>query len=88
MIELYPGLFVGDQSTCLGGFDGLSVVHACKSPAINRPSAIGVALPHDDRCYLALETPYDLFLNLDDPPTPLFRLERAAPPAPQAQDTR
>jgi hypothetical protein len=24
MIELHPRLFVGDQSTCLGGFDGLA----------------------------------------------------------------
>jgi hypothetical protein len=27
MIELYPGLCVGDQSACTLGFDGFAVVH-------------------------------------------------------------
>ena len=75
MIELHPRLFVGDQSTCLQGFDGLAVVHACKSPCHQQAVGYRVALPGDHRYYLALETPYELYLNLIDPPTPLFRVE-------------
>jgi hypothetical protein len=75
MIELHPRLFVGDQSTCLEGVDGFAVVHACKSPCHQEAVGYRVALPQDDRYYLALETPYDLYLNLIDPPTPLFRVE-------------
>ena len=74
MIELHPRLFVGDQSTCLEGFDGFAVVHAWKSPCHQQAVGYRVALPHDDRYYLALETPHNLYLNLIDPPTPLFRV--------------
>lgn len=75
MIELHPGLFVGDQSTCLQGFDGFAVVHAFKSPCHQQAVGYRVALPHDHPYYLALETEYDLYLNLIDPPTPLFQVE-------------
>jgi predicted protein tyrosine phosphatase len=41
----------------------------------SRPYSYRVALPHDDRYYLAFEDIYNLYLNLIDPPTPLFRVE-------------
>ena len=75
MIEVHPRLFVGDQSTCTRGFNSFAVVHACKSPCHQQAVGYRVALPHDDRYYLALEDVYDLYLNLIDPPTPLFRVE-------------
>jgi hypothetical protein len=75
MIELYPGLCVGDQSACTLGFDGFAVVHACMSPCHQRAVGYRVALPYDERYYLALETVYDLFLNLIGPPTPLFKVD-------------
>jgi hypothetical protein len=46
-----------------------------RRPAIKQAVGYRVALPHDSRYYLALEMPYDLYLNLIDPPTPLFRVE-------------
>jgi len=75
MIELHPRLFVGDQSTCLQRFEGFAVVHAYKSPCHQRAVGYRQALPHDDPYYLALETEYDLYLNLIDPPTPLFQVD-------------
>jgi protein-tyrosine phosphatase len=75
MIELYPRLYVGDQSTCLQGFDGLAVVHACKSPCHQRAVDYRLSLPPDHRHYLAFENLHNLYLNLIDPPTPLFRVE-------------
>jgi hypothetical protein len=68
-------LYVGDQSTCAPGYDGFAVVHACKSPRHQRAVDYRGNLPPDDWYYLALETEYDLYLNLIDPPTPLFRVE-------------
>ncbi len=59
----------------MGGFDGCAVVHACKSPCHQEAIGYRGTLPVDDRSYLALETPHNLYLNLIDPPTPLFRVE-------------
>jgi hypothetical protein len=75
VIELHPRLYVGDQSDCTPGFYQFAVVHACKSPCHQQAVGYREPMPHDSRYYLALETPYDLFLNLIDPPTPLFRVE-------------
>jgi hypothetical protein len=75
MIEIYPRLYIGDQSTCLGGFNGLAVVHACKSPCHQEAVGYRGNLPPDARSYLALETEHNLYLNLIDPPTPLFQVD-------------
>jgi hypothetical protein len=75
MLELHPRLYIGDQSDCTPGFPHFAVVHACKAPCHQQAVGYRVALPHDSRYYLALEMPYDLYLNLIDPPTPLFRVE-------------
>jgi hypothetical protein len=75
MIELYTSLYVGDQSTCAPGYDGLAVVHACKSPCHQAAMGYRVASHHDERYYLAFRGLHNLYLNLIGPPTPLFRVE-------------
>jgi hypothetical protein len=75
MIELHPRLFVGDQSTCLQEFEGLVVVHACKSPCHQWAVGYRGSLPPDHEFYLAMEDVRDLYLNLIDPPTPLFKVD-------------
>ena len=73
--EVYPRIFVGGQSACRAGSGDHAVVHACKSPC--HQSAVGYrgSLPAEDPHYLALAGDNDLWLNLIDPPVPLFQAE-------------
>lgn len=75
MIEVYPRLNVGDEMSCRAGSPELAVVHACKSPCHQRAVGYHGNLPALHQHYLSLERRDDLFLNLIDPPKPLFRLE-------------
>lgn len=72
MIELLPGLAIGSLEDCRRATAEWSVVHACKFPC------------HHGRCgqpkrgerhFFSDETPGELFLNIIDPPTPLFSIE-------------
>ncbi len=75
MIRLRDNLFVGTESDCRRGDKSWAVVHACKHPC--HVSAVGYSgnLPQSHPSYLVLELGDDLFLNMIDPPVPLFRLE-------------
>lgn len=69
-------LSYGGQTTCKPCKAGQAIVHACKEPCHRR--AVGYAAkslasthPH----YLAHRQGADLYLNLIDPPVPLFKRE-------------
>lgn len=69
-------LSYGGQSSCKAHVPSRAVVHACKEPC--HRNAIGykaksLAPTHPN--YLAHRREMDLFLNLIDPPVPLFRRE-------------
>ncbi|WP_072377327.1 hypothetical protein [Hyphomicrobium sp. NDB2Meth4] len=69
-------LSYGGQDTCKAHPPDQAVVHACKEPC--HRSAVGytaksLAPAHPN--YLAHRTKTDLYLNLIDPPVPLFKLE-------------
>lgn len=68
-------LFLGSLSTCRAGSGQLAVVHACKTPCHQRAAGYTGSLPGHHPHYLALRQPFDLYLNLIDPPVPLFQLE-------------
>ena len=69
MIEVQNGLHVGKEADCRVGDHEWAVVHACKSPCHQRSvGCLSRSYPH----YLALEQGTDLYLNLIDPPKPLF----------------
>lgn len=72
---MYERLHVGSESDCGRAADGWAVVHACKSPC--HQSAVGYrkSLPKSHENYLILEKDRDLYMNLIDPPVPLFMLE-------------
>lgn len=53
--------------------DGRAVVHACKAPCHQDAVGYTGTLPHDHEQYLALEDETHLYLNLIDPPRPLFK---------------
>jgi hypothetical protein len=75
MHRIHDSLFIGDLSTCRPGSEQLAVIHACKSPCHQRAVEYAGTLPRHHPHYLALVRPYDLYLNLIDPPVPLFQLE-------------
>lgn len=75
MHPIAPMLFIGDASACRPGSPDLAVVHACKFPCHQRAVGYTGSLTHDHPHYLALHQPHDLYLNLIDPPVPLFQLE-------------
>ncbi len=74
MVKLQERLFIGGETSCRAGGGDLAVVHACKSPC--HQSAVGYrgSLPSHHPHYLVLRRGFDLFLNMIDPPQPLFKL--------------
>ena len=78
MFETYERVYIGGNAACRAGTDGLAVVHACKSPCHQRAVGYRGSLPHQHPHYLTLIRNEDLFLNLIDPPIPLFQLESFA----------
>lgn len=70
-----PALYVGDSAACRPGGLDLSVVHACKAPCHQLAVGYRGSLPADHEHYLVLRRPHELFLNLIDPPVPLFKRE-------------
>lgn len=76
--EVYERILIGDEKDCAVGLalqPGEAMVHACKSPCHQRAVGYKKSLSPDHLNYLHLEYPNDLFLNLIDPPLPLFKLQ-------------
>jgi len=75
MQQVYDRLFVGDLSDCSTTRVGWAVIHACKSPCHQFAVGYRGSLTADHPNYLVLERGDDLFLNMIDPPFPLFKME-------------
>lgn len=75
MIKVHERLYIGDGTACRPGLATLSVVHACKTPCHQRAVGYTGSLSPAHPNYLVLRTPCDLFLNIIDPPVPLFKIE-------------
>ncbi|USD22149.1 hypothetical protein MJO52_03160 [Microbulbifer variabilis] len=73
MQEVYERVFVTNDMSCIRGNGDVAVVHACKSPCHQGRVGYRGKLPSDHPNYLVLEDEYDLFLNIIDPPVPLFK---------------
>jgi protein-tyrosine phosphatase len=74
MIEVYLNLFVGNDRECFRGeTNEWAVVHACKSPCHQNTVGYKGSLPSSHPNYLIYEKPNHLFLNIIDPPVPLFQ---------------
>lgn len=75
IITISTRLSYGDiNSCCHSPVPGRAVVHACKEPC--HRYALGYTaktLASDHQHYLAKRTPSALYLNLIDPPVPLFQ---------------
>jgi len=75
MIKVYDRLYVGAEDSCIPGTDTLAVVHACKSPCHQTRVGYRGSLDRNHPSYLAVQDSHDLFLNIIDPPIPLFMAE-------------
>ncbi len=75
MRQIHERLFVADEGSCRAGSAELAVVHACKSPCHQRAVGYKGSLSAQHPNYLVLRHPYDLYLNIIDPPVPLFKIE-------------
>jgi predicted protein tyrosine phosphatase len=72
MIKISNRLFIGSQGDCVPLDNSWVTVHACKTPCHQMALRYQGNLPSDHPHYLALEQGSDLYLNMIDPPTPLF----------------
>lgn len=79
LIHVTDHLSFGDIEACASAPDNAAIVHACKDPCHRRACAYSErTLPKDHPHYLALERGHHLYLNLIDPPVPLFQKESFA----------
>ena len=71
MIWITPTLSIGDDADCHVPHADEAVVHGCKSPCYLQ--AAGGQKRKDDPKYLGVEAGPELWLNLIDPPRPLYQ---------------
>jgi len=72
MQEVYERVWVANDQYCRKGGGEWAIIHACKSPCHQRAVGYQGSLPNTHVNYLALCEDQDLFLNIIDPPRPLF----------------
>ena len=72
MQNVYDRLYIGSLLDCFHQNEGWATVHACKSPCHQRAVGYQGSLPKSDPHYLIFERPQNLYLNMIDPPGPLF----------------
>lgn len=76
--QITDRLFYGADGACRHQADGsIAVIHACKTCHAQRLRYAG-SLPSTHPNYLAWSGDHHLYLNLVDPPKPLFKLESFA----------
>ena len=82
LTQIIDGLWIGDIEECpIEGTpnDGaplwIGILHACKAPCHQRYVGYKGSLPPTHREYLWADGDADLYLNLIDPPVPLFKRE-------------
>jgi len=75
MIQVFDRVYIGKDDECFTSRNGWVTVHACKSPCHQGAVGYKGSLPAMHPNYLVLEAENNLFLNLIDPPLPLFKKE-------------
>ena len=73
-MKLTDNLFIGDDTFCQPGGSNIAVVHGCKT-CHQRILNYKGSLPNTHAYYLVYPQPYNLYLNLIDPPVPLFKID-------------
>jgi len=73
--QVHERIFVGNDADCrVAQRADLTIAHGCKTCHQAELKYFGKLLPTDIN-YLAVERDNNLFMNLIDPPVPLFKLE-------------
>lgn len=72
MISIIDKLYIGSETDCLNKNNKWAIIHACKYPCYE--NKLLEIQPHNSN-YLKIEEPNNLYLNIIDPPYPLFKLE-------------
>lgn len=75
MIRVHERVSVGDERDCSDAPESRAYVHACKSPCHQRAVGYRGSLSPAHPSYLVHRRGEHLYLNLIDPPGPLFKLE-------------
>lgn len=70
--QVANNLYFADMEVCESPPAGWAVVHACKDPCHKRAVGYEKALPRYHRDYFAKVDGQHLYLNMIDPPLPLF----------------
>lgn len=70
-----PGLYFGDREAGHRAAPDAAVVHACKDPCHKNAVRYSGQLDSGHPNYLSLERGTHLYLNMVDPPVPLFKHE-------------
>jgi len=74
MFQVHPNLFVGSENECFYILrEDWAVIHACKSPCHQNAVGYRGNLSPRHPNYLTFEVGNHLFLNMIDPPQPLFK---------------
>lgn len=74
MEEIFERLYISNESYCRNGDEEWTVVHACKHPCHQKAVGYTGNLSKNHPFYLDKEDDQDLYLNIIDPPVPLFML--------------
>lgn len=72
MDTVHERVLVASEMACRVSGEHVAVVHACKSPCHQRAVGYTGSLPKAHPNYLWLRRKSDLYLNMIDPPIPLF----------------
>jgi hypothetical protein len=75
MRQVRDRLWVGNLHDCEDAASDWAVVHACKDPCHKLAVGYSGSLPDNHEHYLAYHSGRHLFLNMIDPPVPLFKAE-------------
>lgn len=74
LFEVSPHLYIGSENECsFSNSKEWALIHACKSPCHQRVLGYTGSLPSTHPNYLVYEIENHLFLNMIDPPQPLFK---------------
>ncbi len=73
-VKIYNRLYIGSDNECFTKRDGWVTVHACKSPCHQNAVGYRGSLPSNHPYYLVKEIENNLYLNMIDPPRPLFMM--------------
>jgi len=75
MIKVHEKIYVGNETDCSDNLPEFGIIHACKNPCHARAVGYQGSLPSTHPHYLFYSQNDNLYLNIIDPPIPLFKID-------------